>query len=78
MTSVSPTIAKAFSPTAINPGQTSTLTITIGNNTGVPITVTSVTDTFPAGLSVAGTPNLATTQLGRRAERRQSGTPLRA
>jgi uncharacterized repeat protein (TIGR01451 family) len=64
VTSVSPTIAKAFAPAAITTGGTSTLTITIGNNNAAPITVTSVTDTFPAGMSTAGTPNLATTCAG--------------
>ncbi|HEX3062678.1 MAG TPA: DUF11 domain-containing protein [Usitatibacter sp.] len=64
VTSVSPTIAKAFAPNAISVAGTSTLTITIGNNNAAPITVTSVTDTFPGGLTAAAAPNLATTCAG--------------
>ncbi|HLX23617.1 MAG TPA: hypothetical protein VKR38_09755 [Usitatibacter sp.] len=64
VTSVSPTIAKAFAPATIVTNGVSTLTITIGNNNALPITVTSLTDTFPAGLAVAPTPNLATTCAG--------------
>jgi uncharacterized repeat protein (TIGR01451 family) len=64
VTTVSPTLAKSFTPTTINPGAVSTLTITIGNNNAMPITVTSVTDNFPAGLTTAAVPNLNTTCAG--------------
>ena len=47
VTATAPTIAKAFGPATIASGGTSTLTITIANPNAAPITVTSVTDTFP-------------------------------
>ena len=60
-----PTITKAFAPGTIASGATSTLTITIANTNNVPVTVTSVTDTFPttpgAGLVRAATPAASTT-----------------
>ncbi|QJR14862.1 DUF11 domain-containing protein [Usitatibacter palustris] len=59
-----PTIAKAFGPTSILSGGTSTLTVTIGNPNPSAITVTSVTDTFPAGVTRAGTPLDSTTCAG--------------
>ena len=43
--------ATAFAPATIASGGVSTLTITIGNPNAGPITVTSVTDTFPASLT---------------------------
>ncbi len=60
-----PTITKAFAPTTIAVGGTSTLTLTITNpfstftQTGV-----AVSDTFPAGVQVAATPNLTNTCSG--------------
>ncbi|HET7401199.1 MAG TPA: hypothetical protein VFJ62_05440, partial [Usitatibacter sp.] len=53
-----PTIAKAFSVSPINPGGASTLTVTIANANAAPITLASVTDTFPAGLVTAASPNI--------------------
>jgi len=38
--------------------------VTVGNNNAAAITVTSVTDTFPSGLSTAATPNASTTCAG--------------
>lgn len=49
-------ITKAFSPTTITAGNTSTLTITLQNPTGSPYTGVSVTDNLPAGITVAGAP----------------------
>lgn len=50
-------LTKAFSPTSINIGQTSTLTFTITNGAGDPArTDMDFTDTMPAGLTVSGTP----------------------
>jgi mucin-19 len=60
-----PTISKAFAANPIASGGVSTLTITITNPNAGPITVTSVTDTFPtmpsAGMVRASTPNASTT-----------------
>jgi mucin-19 len=62
-----PTISKAFLANPIASGGVSTLTITITNPNAGPITVTSVTDTFPTmpgtGLVRASTPNASTTCL---------------
>ena len=51
-------LAKTFNPTTIPVGATSTMTITVTNSGGVPLTNTAFTDTFPsAALQVAaGTP----------------------
>jgi uncharacterized repeat protein (TIGR01451 family) len=64
VTATAPTITKAFSPATINPGGISTLTVTIANGNASAITVTSVTDTFPSGLTVAGTPNIVNSCTG--------------
>ncbi len=61
----SPTISKAFAANPIASGGVATLTITITNPNAGPISVTSVTDTFPTmpstGLVRASTPNASTT-----------------
>ena len=60
-----PSIAKAFSPNPIAVGGVSTLTFTIANpNAGTALTGVAFTDTFPAGLQVAATPNATTTGCG--------------
>ena len=56
-----PTAAKAFSPATIGKGQSSTLTITLSNPNAIDISGTSFTDTYPANLNTAATPNAATT-----------------
>lgn len=56
---LAPTTVKTFAPTTIALNGTSTLTVTISNpaaNTGA-MTGIAVTDTFPAGMVLAGTPN---------------------
>ena len=53
-----PTVAKAFEPPSVTPGQTSTLTITLSNGAAVPADLTaSLTDALPGGVSVGPTPN---------------------
>ncbi len=60
-----PSLAKAFSPNPISVGGVSTLTFTITNpNTGTSLTGVAFTDTFPAGMAVAATPNATTTGCG--------------
>src|SRR5262249_50904145 len=59
-----PSIAKAFAPNAIDPGGISVLTVTISNGNAASITVTSVTDTYPAQISTSATPNTTTTCAG--------------
>lgn len=49
-------ITKAFSPTSIPAGGTSTLTITLQNPTGSAYTGVNLTDNLPSGLTVSGTP----------------------
>jgi uncharacterized repeat protein (TIGR01451 family) len=60
-----PSIAKAFSPNPIAVGGVSTLTFTVSNpNAGTALTGVAFTDSFPAGLQVAATPNATTTGCG--------------
>src|SRR5205823_2200972 len=60
-----PTLAKAFSPSRIAPGETTTITFTITNtNASTAITAISFTDTFPSVLTVANPAGLATTCVG--------------
>ena len=60
-----PSIAKSFSPNSIAVGGVSTLTFTITNpDSGMSLTGVAVTDTFPAGLQVAATPNATITGCG--------------
>jgi len=57
-----PVLSKAFNPTQISAGGTSTLTITIGNQSPVANTLTApLTDTLPSGVLVAPVPNVSTT-----------------
>src|SRR6266550_972856 len=57
-----PTTTKAFSPSRIAPGETTTLTFTITNpNASTTLTGISFTDTFPSGVTVTSFPNVATT-----------------
>ncbi|HET9577237.1 MAG TPA: hypothetical protein VFP44_05380, partial [Usitatibacter sp.] len=64
VTATAPTIAKAFSVSPIDPGAISTLTITVSNGNASAIAITSVTDTLPAGMTVASTPNIANSCAG--------------
>jgi uncharacterized repeat protein (TIGR01451 family) len=58
-------LGKGFSPATINEGcgvgGVSTLTITLSNPNATAATITSLTDTLPAGTEVAGTPNASNT-----------------
>jgi len=56
-----PTVAKAFSPSTIGKGQTSTLTITLSNANSSSITGAAFTDTYPANVTTATVPNASTT-----------------
>ncbi len=49
-TRIRPTIAKAFSPSAIAQGGNSTLTFTLTNRNGLALTGVAFTDSYPAGL----------------------------
>jgi len=51
------TITKAFNPTSITAGGTSTLTFTITNPANNPAQAFGFTDTLPAGLVIAAVPN---------------------
>ncbi|WP_460596085.1 DUF7933 domain-containing protein [Geomonas sp. Red276] len=56
-----PTIAKVFGTSSMATGGTTSMTLTIGNTNGVPITLTSAfTDTFPAGMTIATAGNTGT------------------
>ena len=55
-------VSKVFSPSSIAAGGVSTLTVTLANTNAAVATLTApFTDTLPAGLVIAGTPNVATT-----------------
>ena len=57
-----PNFSKAFGPSSIVQGDVSTLTFTIDNSTAlVAANSLAFTDNFPAGMSVAATPNASTT-----------------
>lgn len=58
-----PTMTKAFSPTSVQIGQTSSLSFTITNPAASAISAVAFTDTFPANLFVA-TPNNLTGSCG--------------
>jgi len=60
-----PTLSKAFTPASVEVNIPSTVTLTLGNANATMDTLTSnLTDTLPAGLVVAATPNAATTCVG--------------
>ncbi|MBK7027028.1 MAG: DUF11 domain-containing protein [Polaromonas sp.] len=64
VTALTPTLTKAFSPTSISIGGTSTLTFTVSNPALNPAQTVSFTDTLPAGLRVASAPNVTNTCTG--------------
>ncbi|MGD9583529.1 MAG: C25 family cysteine peptidase [Lysobacterales bacterium] len=51
-----PPLSKAFVPTTIAVGATSTLTFTLGNENNIALTGAAFTDALPSGLQVAATP----------------------
>jgi uncharacterized repeat protein (TIGR01451 family) len=51
-----PTVSKAFGNATRNPGQSTTLTVTITNGNTIPLTGVGLTDTLPAGLEIASVP----------------------
>ncbi len=59
-----PTIAKSFSPTSVPAGSPSTLTLIITNSNAIALTGLAFTDTFPANLVVAVTPNVSSSCAG--------------
>ena len=60
-----PSISKAFSPSAISVGGTSTLTFTVTNaNAGTALTGVGFSDSLPTGVEVASTPNASTSGCG--------------
>jgi uncharacterized repeat protein (TIGR01451 family) len=62
ITPAPPSIAKTFSPTAIEAGGVSTITLTITNpNVSTALTGVAVTDNLPAGMTVAAPPNATNT-----------------
>jgi len=56
-----PTLAKAFSPTTIDSGGVSTLTITLSNANINPATAAAFTDSLPAGVTIAASPSATNT-----------------
>ena len=62
LVSIPPTVSKAFSPATINPGDVSRLTLTLANPNVATLTLTAdLTDTLPANVTVASTPNVSKT-----------------
>ncbi len=59
---VAPTLSKSFSPSIINTGGVSILTITLSNSSSTVATMTApLTDTLPSGLVIAQTPSASST-----------------
>ena len=59
---VPPTVVKSFTPNTINPGGVSRLTLSLGNANGGAINLNAdFTDTLPANVAVAATPNIGGT-----------------
>ncbi len=57
-----PTVSKSFSPTSINPGGTSQLTITLGNSGAAAMTLSAnLDDNLPGGVTAVTVNNVATT-----------------
>ncbi len=56
-----PPLTKAFNPTTIAVGATSTLTFTLGNENNIALTGAAFTDALPSGLQVAATPAATST-----------------
>lgn len=52
-----PTVSKAFANPTRNPGQTTTLTVTVTNGASIPLTGVALVDTLPAGVAIASTPS---------------------
>jgi uncharacterized repeat protein (TIGR01451 family) len=72
------TLAKSFSPVAIPVNGTSTLTISIANTAtnAVPLTSIGLSDGLPANVTIAATPNAATTCTGGTVTANPGGTAL--
>ena len=70
-----PTFSKAFSPSTIGPGNVSTLTFTITNDTGAPLTELAFTDVLPAGVSIAN-PTLTSSTCGGTLSAPDGGTTI--
>ena len=71
-----PTVSKAFGNATRNPGQSTTLTVTITNGNTIPLTGAALVDALPAGLEIASTPNAATTCAGGLATATGGGSTL--
>ncbi|MCP4682416.1 MAG: IPTL-CTERM sorting domain-containing protein [Desulfobacterales bacterium] len=59
-----PTFTKAFNPDTIGPGSVSTLTFTITNAGGTPVTNMDFTDNLPGGVTIADPPDASCNCLG--------------
>ena len=69
-----PSISKAFNPVTTTPGGTSTLTLTISNPNGSPLTGVGFTDALPSGVLVASPNQLTSTCNGTATATAGSGT----
>jgi len=58
-----PTLSKTFSPSTIGPGSISTITFTITNGSGAPVTDLAFTDALPAAITIADPSSASTTCL---------------
>ena len=57
-------VAKSFAPATITSGATSALTISVANTTAVALSSVALSDALPANITIAATPNAATTCVG--------------
>ena len=60
---VAPTITKAFSPDTIETDQVSTITVTLNNSNALPVTINSISDTYPTEI-VNATPSNSSNNCG--------------
>ncbi len=71
-------VTPTFAPTSMLPGATTTLTISIANtgSSAIPLTALALSNTLPTGLTIATTPNAATTCTSGSASASAGGTTL--
>ena len=73
---IAPTVSISFSPSTINSGQASVMTVTLTNPNSAAITGVAFTDTYPSGMTNTASPAAATTCSGGSATATANGGSL--